>query len=246
MLSALFGHLAMIEFGHGTHAGLRRKRNEDTYCADVATGLFLVADGMGGHAAGERAAALARDGSARRVREGQSLVAAIRAAGQDITQQRDNTNSAPPMGTTVAALRLRHDCFEAAWVGDSRIYLLHERQLRQLSHDQSLVQSLVEEGLLDACAAQDDPRRNVLTQALGVTTPDTLQIGTVSGRVVAGMCFLLCTDGLTEDVSPDTLVNILAREDIAAQEAVDHLLLAALDAGGHDNVTAIVVRCRRD
>lgn len=235
----------MIEFGHGTHAGLRRRHNEDTYCADAALGLFLVADGMGGHADGERAAAIARDCIADQVRDAQALPAAIRAAGQRIIDARDGRADTLPMGTTAAALRIRGGGFEAAWVGDSRIYLVQDRQLRQLSHDQSVVQELVDRGVLDAREASSDPHRNVLTQALGVTAPDRLRIGSASGHVLPDMSFLLCTDGLTEDVPDATLARIMLRDDIAAQEAADHLLLAALDAGGHDNVTAIVIRCGR-
>lgn len=234
----------MIEFGHGTHVGLRRRHNEDTYCADAALGLFLVADGMGGHAHGERASALARDVITAQVRGGQALVAAIRAAGRRITDQRDNDVGTLPMGTTVAALRITGRTFEAAWVGDSRIYLIHDNDLQQLSHDQSMVQDLVDRGVLDEREASSDPHRNILTQALGVTPPDALTIGSVNGHIVSAMRFLLCTDGLTEGVPAATLLRVVARDDIAAQEAVDHLLLAALDAGGHDNVTALVIRCR--
>lgn len=234
----------MIEFGHGTHAGLRRKRNEDTYCADVAAGLFLVADGMGGHAHGERASALARDRVTTRVRQGQTLAPAIRDANQHLIQHRSDAGSAFPMGTTMAALRIRNAGFEAAWVGDSRIYLVQDDSLQQLSHDQSRVQELVDRGVLDEQEASEDPHRSVLTQALGVTAPTALRVETVSGQLKPNMRFLLCSDGLTEDVPTQTLARIMTRDDIAAQEAVDQLLLAALDAGGHDNVTAIVIRCR--
>lgn len=236
----------MIEFGHGTHVGLRRRRNEDTYCADVGTGLFLVADGMGGHAHGERASALARDGVAARIRRGLSLAPAIREANRDILEQRDDSADMLPMGTTVAALHIVDKGFEAAWVGDSRIYLVQDGMLHPLSHDQSLAQKLVERGVLNEAEAADDPRRNILTQALGVTSPEALGVETVSGHIVADMRFLLCSDGLTEEVDDAALASVMARDDIAAQEVVDHLLLMALDAGGRDNVTAIVVRCRPD
>lgn len=234
---------AMIEFGHGTHPGLRRKVNEDTYYADPALGLFLVADGMGGHAHGKRAAALARDSVTKAVREKQSLEAAIRAANRIITNQPDDTRGMLPMGTTLAALRIDGGTFEAAWVGDSRIYLHRNGRLHQLSHDQSLVQDLVDHGVLDASEAPANPRRNVLTQALGVTTPDDLRIETASGNIASGMRFVLCSDGLTEHVRDDAIGTAVARTDVAAQEMVDLLLLQALDAGGHDNVTVMVLHC---
>jgi len=246
MLAQTFITVAMIEFGHGTHPGLRRKVNEDTYYADPALGLFLVADGMGGHAHGKRAASLARDHVTAMVHAGQPLEAAIRAADRAILAQPGDNRGALPMGTTLAALRIRGTDFEAAWVGDSRIYLYRDGRLHQLSHDQSLVQDLVDHGVLEACEASSSPHRNVLTQALGVTAPQDLQIGTVSGNITPDMRFLLCSDGLTEHVNDDALTATVARGDLAAQEMVDLLLLQALDAGGHDNVTAMVLRCHAD
>ncbi len=233
----------MIEFGHGTHPGLHRRLNEDTCYADPSLGLFLVSDGMGGHAHGERAAALARDTVVEQVRRGAALADAIRHADRCIIGQHER--SSRPMGSTLAALRLRSGRFEAVWVGDSRIYL-HNGGLYRLSHDQTQVQQLVDAGLLDEREAGDHPHRNVLTQALGITAPDQLLLETARGCIAPGSCFLLCSDGLTEEVADASLADTLARDDIAAQEAVDHLLLAALDAGGHDNVTAIVVRCHPD
>lgn len=233
----------MIEFGHGTHAGLRRKRNEDTYCADASVGLFLVADGMGGHGHGERAAALVRDTAAERIRAGWPLDKAIHAAAERVTQVRIEIAGARPMGTTVAALHLSDGRFEAAWVGDSRIHLVCNGQLHPLSHDPSLMQTLMEDGVLDEDEVERETPRNTLTRALGMTRPESLEVETVNGNIRPGMRFLLCTDGLTENVPMPALASILSRDDIAAQEAVDHLLLAALDAGGQDDMAAIVLRC---
>lgn len=235
----------MIEFGHGTHPGIRRATNEDTYCADSGLGLFLVADGMGGHLHGMVAAALARDHVGAALRAGESLEAAIRGADRAIISQQHADDGMLPMGTTLVALHVHGATFEAAWVGDSRLYLYHDR-LRQLSHDQSLVQDLVDHGVLDAHEARGNPHRNVLTQALGVTSPDDLRVDSLSGTLVPGMRFLLCSDGLSEHVGEPTLERYLARDDLAAQELSDALLLEALDAGGHDNVTALVLRCHPD
>ncbi|HET7268538.1 MAG TPA: PP2C family serine/threonine-protein phosphatase [Oleiagrimonas sp.] len=236
----------MIEFGHGTHAGLRRKRNEDTYCADASIGLFLVADGMGGQSHGERAAALARDTISARIRDGWPLDKAVHAAAERVTRERIDTAGSRPMGTTVAAMHFGHDHFQAAWVGDSRIYLACNGQLHQLSHDPSLLQTLMDDGVLDEEETERETPHNMLTRALGMTRPESLEVETVNGSIRPGMRFLLCTDGLTEHVATPVLAATLSRNDIAAQEAVDQLLLAALDAGAHDDVTAIVVRCARD
>jgi protein phosphatase len=234
----------MIEFGHGTHVGLRRTRNEDTYYADPALGLFLVADGMGGHQHGEVASALVRDAVVDMVARGQSLPDAVRGAGARLLDHaRGSHADALPMGTTVAALRLVDEGYEVAWVGDSRVYLWQDG-LRQISHDHSLVQELVATGSLDPALAARHPQRNVITQALGITASEQLHIGMARGQLARGMAFLLCSDGLTEEVGDRAIAAIVGRQDLAAQECVDHLLLAALDGGGKDNVTVIVARVR--
>ena len=232
----------MIEFGHGTHVGLRRVRNEDTYYADASLGLFLVADGMGGHRHGEVAAALVRDVMVELVTDHCSLVTAVQgAANRLLACPRQPDDDVFPMGTTIAALRLSATDYEAAWVGDSRIYLW-QQSLRQISHDDSLVQALVEAGKLDAGSVAQHPQRNVLTQALGVTSNHQLRIGIARGELAQGMSFLLCSDGLTEGVDNASIAHIVGRTGLAPQECVDQLLLSALEAGGDDNVTVLVVR----
>jgi|SRR5690348_5306422 len=231
----------MIEFGHGTHVGLRRTRNEDTYYADASLGLFLVADGMGGHQHGEVASALVRDAVVELVTRGSSLVEAIQGAAERLLAHTRHGFDLLPMGTTIAALRTLGDSYEVAWVGDSRIYMW-KQELRQISHDHSLVQALVEAGRLDPALASRHPQRNVLTQALGVTAIEQLHIGMARGQLEPDMGFLLCSDGLTEGVNDASIARIAARKDLSAQECVDQLLLAALDSGGDDNITVIIVR----
>ena len=231
----------MIEFGHGTHVGLRRTRNEDTYYADASLGLFLVADGMGGHQHGEVASALVRDVVVDLVSQGHSLIEAVRGAAERLLAHTRHSFDVLPMGTTIAVLRVIGDSYEVAWVGDSRIYLW-KKELRQISHDHSLVQALVEAGQLDPAQAAQHPQRNVLTQALGVTAIEQLHIGMARGQVESGTGFLLCSDGLTEGVSDASIARTMARTDLAAQECVDLLLLSALDSGGDDNISVLIVR----
>lgn len=231
----------MIEFGHGTHVGLRRTRNEDTYYADASLGLFLVADGMGGHQHGEVASALVRDAVVDLVSQGHSLIEAVHGAAERLLAHTRHSFDVLPMGTTIAVLRVIGDGYEVAWVGDSRIYLW-KKELRQISHDHSLVQALVEAGQLDPTQAAQHPQRNVLTQALGVTAIEQLHIGMARGQLESGMGFLLCSDGLTEGVSDASIARTMARTDLAAQECVDQLLLSALDSGGDDNITVLIVR----
>lgn len=234
----------MIEFGHSTHVGLRREHNEDTYYADADLGLWLVADGMGGHEHGEVASALARDTLVREVTNGTELVRAIQLADEEIIRHSTRRSEALPMGTTIAALRLRDGGeFEVAWVGDSRVYVWNDG-LKQLSQDHSYVQELIDQGAITSEQARSHPHRNVVTQALGVTDPQSLRVESVRGTLKPGMQLLLCSDGLTEEVKDSAIAAILARQNLAAQECVDHLILAALDGGGSDNVTVILVRAR--
>lgn len=231
----------MIEFGHGTHVGLRRARNEDTYYADPGLGLFLVADGMGGHEHGEVAAALVRDMVVSQIALGHDLMRAVRRAGAQLADRSREGVDTLPMGTTIAALHLVGDRFDIAWVGDSRVYQWRQG-LRQVSHDHSLVQERVAAGQLDPALAARHPQRNVLTQALGVTAVEQLHIGMARGTLEAGTAFLLCSDGLTERLADQDIADIVSRGDLAAQECVDHLMLAALAGRAEDNITAILAR----
>lgn len=232
----------MIEFGHLSHVGLRRELNEDTYYGDAELGLWLVADGMGGHDSGEVASALARDSIVREVRAGKGLADAIRRANEDIIRQSRTRNESMPMGTTIVAIRVTPaGRFELVWVGDSRAYLWNGK-LQQVSSDHSYVQELIDQGQLTHEQARSHPYRNVVTKALGVTEPDKLSVETVAGELRPGMQILLCSDGLTEEVDDAMIAKALAQNDISAQECVDHLVAAALDGGGSDNVTAVLVR----
>jgi PPM family protein phosphatase len=231
-----------IEFGHGSHTGLRRDHNEDTYSADADLGLWLVADGMGGHEHGEVASALAREYVVKEFALGKALTQAIVTADQEIMRHSIERRSERPMGTTMVALAIKNADFEVAWVGDSRVYLFENGELRQLSRDHSYVQELVDTGVITPEQAKTNPHRNVVTQALGVTAPEQLRVESVHGTLRAGMNFLLCSDGLTEEVEDPQIQAILSRG-LSAQETVDHLILAALDGGGSDNVTVLLLKC---
>ena len=175
----------MIEFGHSTHVGLRREHNEDTYYADGDLGLWLVADGMGGHENGEVASALARDTLVSEIGKGTPLPQAIQVADEEIIKHSSKRTQALPMGTTIAAIRLVDDDFEVAWVGDSRVYLWNG-ELKQISQDHSYVRELIEQGAISPEQARTHPHRNVVTQALGVTDPQSLRVETVSGALKPG------------------------------------------------------------
>ena len=230
----------MIEFGHSSHVGLRREHNEDTYYADAELGLWLVADGMGGHEHGEVASALARDTVVREISEGVPLAQAVQRADEEIIHHSSKKAEALPMGTTIAAIRMQGGDYEICWVGDSRVYMWNG-ELKQLSQDHSYVQELISQGAITHEQARTHPHRNVVTQALGVTDPQSLRVETIRGTLAPGIQILLCSDGLTEEVDDKDIATVLARQDLSAQECVDHLILAALDGGGSDNVTVILI-----
>lgn len=229
----------MINFGHGTHVGLRRDHNEDTYSAEPSLGLWLVADGMGGHEHGEVASAIARDTVTREVQAGTPLADAISTAALKIIEQSKAKQSTLPMGTTLVAALVKDNNYEVAWVGDSRVYLW-DGELKQLTSDHSYVQELVDQGAITAEQAKTHPHRNVVTQALGVTEPEILRVDTVKGDFTSGD-LLLCSDGLTEEVDDEYIAYVMSRN-LDPQETVDHLIIAALDNGGSDNVTVVLIQ----
>ena len=178
----------------------------------------------------------------REIRTGASLSQAIRVADEEIIRASRRRNDSLPMGTTVVAARVQGPRFEVAWVGDSRVYLWRDAKLAQLSQDHSYVQELIAKGALSVDQARSHPHRNVVTQALGVTDPDALNVETLSGELVPGTQLLLCSDGLTEEVDDAVIARVLAHTECSAQECVDGLVAAALDGGGSDNVTVILIR----
>lgn len=232
----------MIEFGHATHTGLRREHNEDTYWADAELGLFLVADGMGGCGRGELAAAIARDALVDAARAGRALEPAIRGAGDAIAKRASAASAASPMGATLAVLQLDAGQYRVASVGDNPVHLWQHGHLRLIDGGGTPDADTDPAGVDKAHAAPALPRRKRVTQALGITPSEELYAEPVSGAVERGMQFLLCSDGLSEAVGETGIGAVLARTELAAQECVDHLLLAALDAGGRDNITALLVR----
>lgn len=229
----------MIEHGHATHTGLHRAHNEDSYWADTERGLWLVADGMGGPARGEAASAIALEATVAAVDAGVPLSDAFKRAGAAILAQAGQRHAATPMGSTLAALKLDGGSFAAALVGDSRIYVWHHGKLARMPHAQPAVDAEA-----DSSDPPSAPSRNRATQALGITPSIELDAQPVIGACVPGIQFLLCSDGLTEELDDARIGAIVSRTELAAQECVDHLLLAALDAGGRDNITAVLVRIR--
>lgn len=226
---------AVSEIGHV------RALNEDSLLTEPP--LFVVADGMGGHEAGEVASALAVERLRGLVDDGPTTTEAIASEVRNVNGLlRRAVEGGAAMGTTVVGLALVDDGGPPAWlvfnVGDSRAYGFAHGRLERLSHDHSYVQDLVDMGEIDLTEARTHPHRNVVTRALGAA--DTVRADYWVRTVVADERFLLCSDGVTSELDDDEIAEVLAaadRPEVAARRLVDR----ALDAGGNDNVTAVVV-----
>lgn len=226
-------------FAGDSHVGLVRSDNEDAYL--VAPPLFAVADGLGGHQAGEIASSIAIDTlleAAPRTADSKALGRAVRRANAAVIEAAEVGRGRAGMGTTLTAAMLDGTRLSLAHVGDSRAYLLHFGALEQLSQDHSMVADLVRQGQITAEEARHHPNRSVITRALG-SDPNML-VDTFDVEAAAGDRLLLTTDGLTSMVADDEIARVLAAEH-TPQGAVDALIDRALAGGGHDNITAVVV-----
>jgi protein phosphatase len=231
-----------------TDVGVIRSGNEDSLILVPDRGIFVVADGMGGHAAGEVASEMAVRFVARELESlrglNDSQVAdrmrsAIRAANGAIFQRTLTEHDKRGMGTTVTALTLFGTHFLIGQVGDSRAYLLRDSRLSQLTKDHSYVQEQVDAGYLTPEQARTHPYSNVITRCVGANSevmPD-IYVGTVKPKDV----FLLASDGLTGMLEDYQLQELLAPERMP-QDEVDSLITEANRHGGLDNITAIIVR----
>jgi protein phosphatase len=232
-----------------TDTGLVRTLNEDSVAwvtphddeaANNRGSLALVADGMGGHAAGEVASALAAD-VVRRLYYGldgpipQVLASAFAAANRAIIEYAQEHPECRGMGTTCTVLAFRDSQAWLAHIGDSRAYLLRDHHLIQLSEDQTLVAKLVSEGTITQAEADHSPMHNVILQALGTTSNIKPMIGTKGLPLQAGDVLILCSDGVSNMVPDDQIAEVASR--LPPQEACDALIEAALAAGGHDNAS---------
>lgn len=227
-------------FGASTDVGVVRKLNEDAYLANSETGLWLVADGMGGHQSGDVASTIARDTVGERVAAGDSLTPAIQFAHRNILDEAATRGESSGMGSTVVAVALDGIDYEVAWVGDSRAYLW-DGQLMQITQDHSYVRDLVESGAITPEEAKTHPSRHLLIRCLGAEDDGKpLAVETRRGRFSVGQELLLCSDGLTGELTDEEISTILAAG-APLQDRVDKLVQAAVDNGGRDNVTVILL-----
>ncbi|MBA2381812.1 MAG: serine/threonine-protein phosphatase [Chloroflexi bacterium] len=221
-----------------TDVGVVRDHNEDRFLARPP--LFMVADGLGGQAAGEIAAELLVDTLQRLPAEptATELIAAIESANRAIRDAAAAGEALRGMSTTCVAILMLDVAAEVVHVGDSRAYRLRAGRLERLTEDHSVVAELVRGGIIDASEAETDDRRHILTQALGSANRIAISASTID--VQAGDRFLLCSDGLSGQVD-DRDIEAVMRGDGDPGVAADELVRRSNAAGGHDNVTVIVV-----
>lgn len=226
-----------------TDAGAVRQHNEDAFLLLPEQGLWAIADGMGGHLRGDHASrtvmeALARD----RLPEAEpAAIAEIRArlaaAHQSLLTEAAGFGGGAIIGATAVALILREDRFTCLWAGDSRIYLLRDGVLRQITRDHSYVQRLIDSGSLTPEEGRRHPGANVITRAVGASGP--LELDMVQGDSRPGDVYLLCSDGLSNVVADAEIADRLAA--LPCEEASAALLELALARGAPDNVTLVVL-----
>lgn len=238
--------MASMQFAGNTHTGIKRQNNEDVFVVDAANGFCLAADGVGGAAAGEVAARIFADTVVEVFAAGvcstgtevaHRIEKAFSLANKNILEHVDRHPDHEGMGCTAELLAFCEDGFYLGHVGDSRTYRLKNGQLKQLTQDHTLVQEQLREGLITADSLRRHPLRHVISRGVGLQRD--LELDILRGKTVRGDLFLLCSDGLTDMVTDEMILDILAT-DGSLPEKVDRLIDAANAAGGDDNVTVVV------
>ena len=227
-----------------SHVGLRRKVNEDSVFVRTERGLWAVADGMGGHDAGEVASGMVVDALRQLpIVYGlddlvETAITAIRKVNTELIELARSQNGVRTIGTTIVGLAIANGQFRCFWAGDSRAYRIRHGQIRRLSRDHSLVQDLVDAGMLDSADAEKHESANVITRAVGVS--EDLEVDTSTGEAESGDLFLLASDGLTRVVDDGEILEELTSRD--ADEAADKLIELVLARGAPDNVSLVIAK----
>ena len=241
---AVSGSNEFISWGARSDVGLVRGHNEDSFL--LRTPLFMVSDGMGGHAAGEVASSIAVETvgeQAPGTADDVLLGASVEAANMAVIEAAEQGIGKPGMGCTATAVLIEKNKMAVAHVGDSRAYVLRQGTLVRVTHDHSYVEELVDSGQITADEARTHPSRSIITRALG-SDPD-MYADHFSLEVNDGDRIILCSDGLSSMIS-DAEIESLAVSSVTPQQAADNLVAAALTAGGADNVTVVVIDILND
>jgi serine/threonine protein phosphatase PrpC len=233
-----------VAIGARTDVGRVRESNQDSYL--ISEPLFGVADGMGGHLAGDVASATAvetveRLADANAPQRSEDLAGYLKEANVAVWEKAQADNNLQGMGTTFTLLNLRGDKGHFAHVGDSRAYLLRDGELKQVTQDHTLVERMVREGRIQREEAAHHPQRNIITRALGIE--QDLDVDRLTLDLETGDRLLLCSDGLFSMIEDPDITSLLG-QDVDLQQIADQLVDAANSAGGEDNITVVVVEVR--
>lgn len=221
-----------------THPGQKRSRNEDRLVERPDVGLWAVADGAGGHGAGDVASTAIADAlmaippgltAAEMLAQLRLRLSAVNAELRERAQLRGGI-----IASTVVVLLLRGAHYAALWAGDSRVYLLRQGSLHRLTHDHSLVQEMVDAGTISAEAAEAHPQANIITRAIGAEAE--LVLDKVADRAMPGDRFVLCSDGVFKELPESEIATL-----VAGGADAEELVRRAVEAGGRDNVTVVLV-----
>jgi PPM family protein phosphatase len=240
--------------------GKKRTANEDSYYADGDLKLFVVADGMGGHAAGEVASKIAVDSIQDFIKNtstdkditwpyefdetlsmsGNRLKTAIQGAHAKVLETTSQKKEFQGMATTVVSIMVEDGKAQVAHVGDSRAYLVREGRLIQLTSDHSWVNEQLRTGAITSQQARNHPYRNIVTRALG--GPNPVDVDVIEETVQEGDIILLCSDGLNTMIPDEEILEIIVRNNGDIEKACQELISTANENGGEDNVTAVLVK----
>lgn len=251
-----------IRYGVATHPGLKRKNNEDNYCIDESLGLFVVVDGLGGHRSGEIASKMAvetiKDGLGQLMQKGRSAImgeydnafsleanllgSSIRLANRVIYEASNNNPEYSGMSSTVVSVLVHGNTAALAHVGDSRIYIIRDSQIEQLSEDHSFVVEQVKRGIITEEEAERSELKNIIVRALGAEEEVEVTLDEVP--ILENDYFLLCSDGLTDMLTDEEIKETVLKNGDDPQKACDKLVNMANKKGGVDNITVVLVNFR--
>lgn len=249
-----------LEFAARTDTGLVRSQNEDAVSISPSYGIAILADGMGGYNAGEVASRIAVEITRQVLEEGidqlqeqqaesganwgaplqQLLDESIHRANTAVVEAAASKSEYNGMGTTIVAAVLHHDTITIAHVGDSRAYRLRQGALVQITCDHSLLQEQIDAGLISAEQARYAPNSNLVTRAVGIA--QDIEVEVHEHQVAPGDLYLLCSDGLSDMLQPEEMLDILLSQPATLESACEMLVQAANDNGGHDNISVVLMR----
>lgn len=225
--------------------GLVRENNEDAFLIDEDRGFFLVCDGMGGHRGGEVASQMAVEAISQRM-EGftsanaqQQLVQSIDKANRAILKAGLANEDLFEMGTTVTAVLVRDGHFTVANVGDSGVFLIRSGSIRKVTRDHTLAEEMLSNGVLKPEEMRDNAYNHILTRALGIN--EDIEIDLFDEEILSGDIVLMCSDGLTDMLTPEEILTIVQAHSQDLEYAAQQLLREALAKGGFDNITIVLI-----